>query len=143
MLRTRCFGGVRAFCAAACLATALAAGCGDDTTGSGGEGGKPDGKFHPAKSGVAIDETPACDALHDAVSAQQKALGNCTMTVALCPNLIRAMSGTQCAKYDQGTIDGCAAYYKAATDCADLSTRSQACAVEIIAGSAPNGCPTQ
>lgn len=117
-------------------------GCGDDTVGAGGEGGKSDGKFHPAKTGVAVDESEACDTLHDAVTKQQTALGNCTMTVPLCPNFVRTMSGKQCAKYDQGTVNGCAGYYGQATDCMDLSSRSQGCVVEIIEGSEQTGCPT-
>ncbi len=125
--------------AAAAVALLGLLACSSGDTGTGGAGGKDD-NFHPTANGVAMDEATACDALHKALEDRQLAL-SCTLTLRTCPSMVQAVAGTQCAQFDQGTINGCVTYYGQATDCTDLGTRSNKCAFKAIAGSAPKGCP--
>lgn len=118
-----------------CTLAPLVPACGD----SGGSGGADDGLFHPEPSGVATDEAAACSALRDALDAKSVAL-SCVSTFRVCPSFVQSASGEQCAQYDQGTVNGCVAYYGDATDCDDLKARSESCAFEAIDGSAPGGC---
>ncbi len=129
------------------LATAL--GCGDDTenadstasTGSQGQGGEDDGKFHPPANGTPLSEADACSALLTALTNKRNALPSCIFTVRTCPSLVQAVGGEPCLQYDEGTIAGCVSYYGDAVDCADLMSRSDDCAFEAIEASAPAGCP--
>lgn len=98
-----------------------------------------DGKFHPDPSGVEAAEAPACDSLRAGFVAKSLELG-CTGTTRVCPDFVRIPSASKCARFDVGTIDGCVAYYEAATSCDDLSERLEACAVLVIEGSEPSGC---
>lgn len=116
----------------------LGAACNDDTTSTSSDGN--DGKFHPPTNGMAVSEDDACNALHSAIDSTRSAL-QCTGTTRTCPSLVQVASGTMCAEYDQGTIQGCADYYRKATDCADLTTRMDMCVYVAIAGSSPSGCP--
>ncbi len=130
------------------VATQPAAGCGDDTGGSGGasagqggEGGVDDGKVHPDPSGVAIDEATACGAVLSAFQDRITALG-CTGTSPSCPGLIQAPSGAPaCSQYDEGTADGCATYVTEGADCDEVRIRLADCIVAPIEGSEPAGCP--
>ena len=110
------------------------------TGGSGGGSGGSDGKFHPPTNGVAMSETDACAALSQATDADSLAL-MCLSTSATCPDLLREEFTTPCLQYDQGSVQGCVAYYAAATTCATLDMALDGCAVTPIAGSAPKGCP--
>jgi len=123
--------------------------CGDDGDGasSGGAGNAGssssggDGKVRPPKNGVAMSEDAACQALRNALAAQQQAIQGCVMTLRTCPSLVQIIGGEPCLQYDQGTVQGCVAHYQAATDCEDLKKRNDECVFEAIAGSAPGGCP--
>ncbi len=123
--------------AAATLLVALAA-CGDSSAEGGG--GADDGKFHPPGNGSPVDEEPACTALHDALGNVALELG-CVSTFRTCPSLVRSVAGGDCFQYDEGTIAGCVDYFAEAADCDDLAFRSDNCAFEVIADSAPGGCP--
>jgi hypothetical protein len=122
------------------MATLLAA-CGGNAstpTGTGGAGGS-DGKYHPPTNGVVMSESDACTAIQMAQSSDHLKL-SCTATGELCPDLLRDQFG-MCFEYDQGTVQGCVAYYAMATTCDALATAIDMCAVATIAGSAPKGCP--
>ena len=107
------------------LAAPLLVACGD-SGGAGGSGGAADdGKFHPAADGTRVDETPACDLLHDKLSEVALSLESCVTTFATCPGFVRSVSATDCAQYDGGTVDGCIAYYGDAADCDDLRARER------------------
>jgi hypothetical protein len=108
-------------------------------SGGGGAGGGDDGKFHPATDGQPVTEPVACGALIDAIQAKFQAL-SCVGTTRQCPEFLRAEFGS-CLEYDQGTVQGCVAYYAKQTSCADLESAIDACAVEPIDGSAGKGCP--
>jgi len=140
-----------ASCLGSCLLL-LAAGCGDDTTGTGGgtsagtggEGGAPvdDGKFRPPTNGVALAEEDACSKVASAFQSRLTAL-ECIATAPSCPGLIQAPTGAEaCSSFDEGTALGCAEYVAQSADCEDLKFRLGDCIVEPIEGSAPNGCPT-
>lgn len=113
-------------------------GCQDDTVGFGGGGS--DGRFHPPKSGVPIDEQPACDTLLNAITKKILALG-CVGTSPTCPNLVRNETAEKCAKYDEGTIQGCIKYINEGTDCTTVAKRIGDCAFESVPNTAPSGCP--
>jgi len=111
------------------------------STGTGGSGsGGSDGKFHPPGNGTPMSESDACNALSQATSADSLTL-MCLSTSPTCPDLLRSEFTTPCLEYDQGTVQGCVAYYAAATTCAGLDAAIAGCAVAPIAGSAPKGCP--
>ena len=116
----------------------LACGSGSGA-GAGGSGGN-DGKYHPPGNGTPMSEADACTALSQAVSSDSLTL-MCLSTGLTCPDLLRAEFTTPCLEYDQGSVQGCVAYYAAADTCAALDTASAGCAVTPIAGSAPKGCP--
>lgn len=106
-----------------------------------GTGGAPsDGRFHPPKSGKAIDESPACESLLNAITKKFLSLG-CVGTSPTCPGLVRTESQQQCAQYDEGTVQGCVKYINEGTDCSTVSKRIADCAFEAIENSAPAGCP--
>ncbi|MCC6558424.1 MAG: hypothetical protein IT372_36250 [Polyangiaceae bacterium] len=101
-----------------------------------------DGKVYPEPSGVHTTETAACDALIAAYEARYSSLGCTVGTMRTCPNFIRAqVGGTQCLEYDQGTVDGCIAYYNEQTTCDALAAAANACVVTAYPGTEPNGCP--
>lgn len=119
------------------LSAAASAGCDDTVQGT---GGAPDGRFHPAKSGVAIDEAPACDSLLNTITKRTLALG-CVGTSPVCPGFVRKETAQQCAKYDEGTVQGCVKYINESTDCDSIAQRIADCAFEAIPDTAPTGCP--
>jgi hypothetical protein len=121
-----------------CAPLALLAACGSSD--GGGAGGGGDGKVHPAGNGVAMSEADACDALSNAQSTQDLSL-MCVATNQTCPDLLRSEFTTACLQYDQGSVQGCIAYYGMATTCDTLKSSIADCAVTPIAGSAPMGCP--
>ncbi len=108
------------------------------TGGAAGAGGS-DGKYHPTPNGTAMSEADACNALSSAQDADTSAL-SCLSTSRACPDLLRAQFTTACLQYDQGTVQGCVAYYAAAKTCETLAAAIADCEVMPIAGSAPNGC---
>ncbi len=128
----------------------LLAACGDDTGststsggGAQGQGGEGDGKFHPPANGTPMSEEAACEALRDALQSELQSFqaSGCVMTLRTCPSLVQTIGGEPCLQYDQGTIQGCVTYYQDSASCDELKTRSDSCAFEAIAGSAPGGCP--
>ena len=125
----------------AALATSACSSGGGGAGGGAGSGGAPsDGKVHPAGNGQRESQTDACDALSQAQSARVTAL-SCIATTQPCPDLIVAMGGQSCLQYDQGSVEGCAAYYAQQTTCAALTAAFADCEVTAFAGSAPTGCP--
>jgi hypothetical protein len=98
-----------------------------------------DGKFRPESSGVEVNEGPACDQLRSALQTHGLELG-CTSTGRACPDFLRVPTASKCAKFDKGTIDGCADHYREATSCDDLTERIDRCVVVVIDGSEPSGC---
>jgi hypothetical protein len=118
-----------------------AAACGGGgSLGAGGGGGASDGKYHPPANGTPMSEADACNALSAAADADHMTLG-CVSTSQGCPNLLRVEFSTPCLEYDQGTVQGCIAYYGMASSCMSLASAITNCAVSPIAGSAPKGCP--
>jgi hypothetical protein len=120
----------------ATLSIAASSGCGGSDTGAGGG----DGRYRPAKNGVPVAESTACNTLLAAASSRRTDLA-CTLTTPTCPAFVRSRNGGEaCLQYDEGTISGCAAHYDEAADCEDLSARLDDCVFESIAGSAGAGC---
>jgi hypothetical protein len=87
-----------------------------------------------------MSEADACNTLSMAQDADNGAL-MCTATSRPCPTLLRAEFVTSCLQYDQGSVQGCVAYYGMATTCEELAAAIAACAIMPIDGSAPKGCP--
>jgi hypothetical protein len=87
-----------------------------------------------------MSEADACNALSAAQDADDGAL-MCSATSYPCPDLLRAEFSTSCLQYDQGSVQGCIAYYAMAMTCDALAAAIAGCAVTPIAGSAPKGCP--
>jgi len=117
------------------LLALLLTGCsGSDETGPLDAG---DGRFHPPASGVQINEADACSRLFNALKDRAFDLG-CTSTLRPCPELLRVDYGTSCMKYDEGTVTGCASYYRARTSCPELDPN--ACALAPYPGTEPGGC---
>ena len=113
--------------------------CGDEDPPAEEDAG--DGKVHPAPNGVHTTETAACDALVNAYEARRAALA-CTGTTRTCPGYLRVqVSGTACLEYDQGSVDGCIAYYQEQPDCESLAQASDICIVTSYPGTEPAGCP--
>lgn len=111
--------------------------------GAGGDGGQGggDGKYRPAGNGQHISQDEACTLLSEAQDAQITALG-CTATQRPCPSLILVqVGGTECLEYDQGTVQGCVAYYNEQSTCDALAAAADACVVTAFADTAPAGCP--
>jgi hypothetical protein len=119
---------------------ACGSGSSDGTGGGDGGTGGSDGKYHPPGNGVAMSETDACAALSQATDTDSLAL-MCLATSVTCPDRLREEFTTPCLQYDQGSVQGCVAYYAAATTCTKLYAALDGCAVTPIAGSAPKGCP--
>ena len=122
--------------------TTLALLLASSTSCSGGEteseGPADDGKFHPDPNGVRLSETEACDTVKAALQDRALALG-CATTIRACPNFLRVHYQPDCMEYDQGTVQGCAAYFAALSECSELVDDS--CVLEPFPGSEPSGCP--
>jgi hypothetical protein len=54
---------------------------------------------------------------------------------------LRVEFATPCLQYDEGTVQGCVAYYGMASSCDALAAAITNCEIAPIAGSAPKGCP--
>jgi hypothetical protein len=101
-----------------------------------------DGKVRPPASGVHTSETAACDALLNAYDGHRNALGCTVGTTRTCPGFLRAQfAGVTCMEYDQGSVDGCIAYYQDQTTCDALAQAAELCVVTAYPGTEPNGCP--
>lgn len=117
------------------VAALVAAACSSDDS-SGGGGG--DQIYEPAGNGLPMGEADACKAITDAEDAKRAALSCGPVTRPPCPGYL-AKSNPTCSQYDQGTVEACVAYIAGHASCDALSKKK--CAVKVIAGSAPNGCP--
>ncbi len=115
------------------LATALiVVACGDEepvdddgsSSSSSGTGGTiNDGKLRPPGNGTMISEDQACAQMQSAFEARQMALG-CSLTVQLCPGFVRGLQlDAMCRAYDEGSVQGCVAYYNGAAACPDLDPK--------------------
>jgi hypothetical protein len=123
------------------LVAALPGCSGEDSSGTtGGPMEASDGKFHPPGNGMAMSESDACNTLTSAQSSRRQALG-CAGTTRTCPEFLRAQFTTECLQYDQGSVQGCVAYYEEKKSCVDLNMSVDECAVTPLAGTAPMGCP--
>lgn len=119
------------------------AGCSDETRSIEENEVKGDAgpqRHKPQPNGMRISEDAACTALENAQTAKTQAL-QCLITLRTCPSLVRVDYPTACLEYDQGSVDGCVAYYNASTTCDDLKTRINDCLVSAYPGSEPAGCP--
>lgn len=129
----RMFGAV-----ALILAAALAAGCSedppDDTQPEAG-----DGKYHPPPNGTHTTEALACNALVNGHSKRMLALG-CTGTSRTCPGFLRSNFGASCLEYDQGSVDGCLAYYDMQKSCEELAPALEGCMITSYPGTMSAGC---
>jgi hypothetical protein len=122
-------------CRLAPLVVLLACSCGDD---SGSEPDPGDGKVHPAPNGVHTSETQACARLQAALHDRAFELG-CSTTLRPCPELLRAQFTTPCMEYDEGSVDGCVAYFATRPSCTELG--AETCVVVPYPGTEPAGCP--
>lgn len=118
--------------------------CGSDTTadddGSGtGAGGVDDGKLRPPPNGVRISEEQACEAMRTAVDDAARTM-NCTKTLRACPNFLRVTYTTQCAQFDEGSVQGCVDHWTGITNGCQFLNESD-CVVTYYPESAPAGCP--
>jgi hypothetical protein len=123
--------------------TAAIAACGSSSSasGAGGAGGAGDGKFHPPPSGAHTTEKAACDELVKAIDSDRMAIaGGCVGTGAVCPQFLRIQSGFTCVEYDEGSVQGCIAYYAMATTCDDLATRASDCVAMAYEATMSMGC---
>ena len=111
----------------------------EDATSSTGAGGMDDGKLRPDPNGVRISEAQACDAMRGAVDAAAQ-LMNCTKTLRPCPNFLRATYVTQCAEYDQGSVQGCVDHWSGITNGCQFLDEGD-CVVTFYPEAAPAGCP--
>jgi hypothetical protein len=118
------------------LCASLLACGGSDATTSGSTGGD-DGRFRPEPSGLGIDETDACERVRVAIESTASELG-CIVTLQACPNLLRATGNAACSTYDEGTVDGCSAYFRESTSCDELDARRENCVFATIGEAA---CP--
>lgn len=99
-----------------------------------------DGKYHPAGNGTHTSEEAACEALSKA--QETKALGlSCAATTRPCPEFLRATFGVECMEYDEGSVQGCIAYYNEQTTCQGFNTAVNDCIVTPFPGTEPSGCP--
>jgi hypothetical protein len=128
------------------LALVVAAACTveteeDDDGTTTGTGGVDDGKLHPEPNGVRISETEACEAMHDAVESAAQ-LMNCPKTLRPCPNFLRAQAPypTDCAQYDEGSVQGCVDHWTGITNGCDLLDETD-CVATYYPEEAPAGCP--
>lgn len=111
-----------------------AAACGSESTDPAGQGGSQatdDGLYHPPTNGVHKAEDVACDLLKNASTLLRTKL-KCVGTAPTCPTLVRRASsiqGAACYEYDEGTLNGCVAYYGEYDTCDDLRAALDRCAV--------------
>jgi hypothetical protein len=124
---------------ASLCALGFACGSSDDPDTGEGPSDVDDGRYHPEANGVHTTEAAACDALEDAQTTMLHEL-DCAGTTRPCPELLRAQFKTQCLEYDEGSVSGCVAYYKAKKTCDDLNDAIADCAVTAYQ-TAPAGCP--
>ena len=96
---------------------------------SGGAGGGGDGKYHPAASGVGVASADGCTKLSNAVSSKFQKL-HCVGTTGICPGADAIKDS--CGTFDEGTVDGCIAYFNEATTCDELRARTTGCAVGCL-----------
>lgn len=118
------------------LTLVLATACGDSGESSDTDAG--DGKVHPEPNGVHVSEDQACVALHEAFQDQAMSLG-CSSTVRPCPQLLRVQFATACMEYDEGSVQGCVAFYESQTTCEQLVIED--CVATAYPGTEPGGCP--
>jgi hypothetical protein len=120
-------------------------GCGGDggSGGSAGAGGgtTTDGKYHPTPNGQHVSEKAACDQLTNEQGKLLLGLG-CVGTGQTCPAFLRSQFTTACMEYDQGSVDGCIAYYNQQNSCNALKNAIDTCVVTPYPGTEPAGCPT-
>jgi hypothetical protein len=101
------------------------------------EDGGESGPYAPPANGVAIGEAQACQTLQSAEASRRNALGCGPFTLAACPGYLNK-GREPCSEYDQGTVQGCAAYISELEGCDAVA--SWKCVVQVIAGSAGQGC---
>jgi len=125
----------------ALAATLLVVACEDEepvdddgsASASSGTGGTiNDGKLRPPGNGTMISEDQACATMQSSFEGRQMALG-CSFTVQLCPGFVRGLQvEAMCVAYDEGSVQGCVAYYEEAASCAELD--SKRCVPAIFPG---------
>jgi hypothetical protein len=110
-----------------------------ELTASGGPGaGGADNRFFAEPNGVHVTETDACSTLRAAVDGRAMALG-CVKTIRSCPNFLRVLYQPECMEYDQGSVQGCVAFFNGINNCAELVEDD--CVVTAYPGTEPAGCP--
>ena len=77
-------------------------------------------------NGVHLTQAAACEALLDA-QVSEAADRECAITTRPCPSLIQALTGIQCAEYDEGSVQGCLDVYHQAKTCEDLDDVMKDC----------------
>lgn len=117
------------------LTLVLATACGD--SGDSSEPDAGDGKLHPEPNGVHVTEDQACVTMQETFQDQAVALG-CSSTVRPCPQLLRVQFTTACMEYDEGSVQGCVAFYESQTSCERLVLED--CVVTAYPGTEPAGC---
>ncbi len=122
------------------LLAAIWPACGGESSSATSPGDAGDGKYHPEGNGEHITEDAACQALADAQSSIALNAG-CVATSRPCPDLLRAVFGTACMEYDQGSVQGCIDYYAEQTTCGALTSSFDECVVTPFPGTEPAGCP--
>ncbi len=131
---------MRSFLLLASIAALVACGSSDTGGGSTGDAGVSDGRYHPSPNGVHITEDAACQGLLGAQEDRRQVLG-CAGTSRTCPSLLRAEFQTECMEYDQGSLDGCVAYYAEQKSCDDFIAAVGDCVITPYPGTEPQGCP--
>ncbi len=111
----------------------------DDDGSSTGAGGVDDGRLRPEPNGIRISEAQACEAMRAAVDDAAR-LMNCTKTLRPCPNFLRASYTTQCAEYDEGSVQGCVDHWSGITNGCQFLDETD-CVVTFYPEAAPAGCP--
>jgi hypothetical protein len=96
------------------------------------------GPFAPPANGVPMGEKAACELLQTADLDRREELGCGPSTVPSCPGYLRK-NREPCLQYDQGTVQGCAAYISGLGTCEAVA--GWKCVVQEITGSAGLGCP--
>lgn len=110
--------------------------CSSDDSGGGGSG---DTSYEPPGNGVGLGESEACKAITGAEDAKRAELSCGPVTRPPCPTYLQK-GNPACSEYDQGTVSACVSYIAGHTSCAALTQKK--CVVKVLAGSAPNGCPS-
>lgn len=123
----------------AALALACSSETGEDDDGSSGAGGIDDGKLRPEPNGVRISEEEACTRMRGAVESAAQ-LMNCTKTLRPCPTFLHATYVTQCAQYDEGSVQGCVDHWSGITNGCQFLDEND-CVVTYYPEDAPAGCP--